>query len=132
MTASLLAAVYLQFRGVAIDAVVEWGIFQYFTQHEPGDDTTRREITLQIQRTVADMDHLRVLTFFRYMLEGDHLEAFYTEVYRLVIDRINTAERVSYFADVIQPLPPGDPEEDAITPTEPDEDSSSAHSTMLE
>ena len=125
-------AVYLQFRGVAIVAVVEWGIFQYFSQHVPGDDASRREVMLQIQQTVADMDHLRVLTFFRFMLEGEHLEAFYTNVYQLVLDRINTAERVAYFADVIQPLPPGDPEEDAITPTEPDEDSSSAHSTMLE
>ena len=120
-------AVYLQFRGVTIDAVVEWGIYQYFSQHVPGDDASRQEVTLQIQQTVEDMDHLRVLTFFRFMLEGEHMEAFYTNVYQLVLDRINTAERVAYFADVIQPLPPGDAAEDAITPTELDEDSSSTH-----
>ena len=121
-------AVYLQFRGVAIAAVVEWGIYQYFLQHVPGDDASRREITQQIQQTVHDMDHLRVITFFRFMLEGEHLEAFYTNVYQLVLDRINTDERVAYFADVIHQLPPGDAAEDADTPTEIDEDSSSAHS----
>ena len=122
-------AVYLQFRGVTIAAVVEWGIFYYLEQHEQEYDLFRREITQQIQTTVADMDHLRVLAFFRHMLDGEHLEAFYTAVYQLVIDRLNTATRVSYFADVIHPLPTY-AEEDAHTPTEPDNDSSSEQSSV--
>ena len=121
-------AVYLQFRGVTITAVVEWGIFYYLEQHEPEYDLFRREITQQIQTTVATMDHLGVLAFFRHMLEGEHLEAFYTAVYQLVIDRINTAARVSYFADVLHPLPVS-AEEDAHTPTEPDTESTSEHSS---
>ena len=121
-------AVYLQFRGVALTAVVEWGVFYYLEQHEPEYDLFRREITQQIQSTVATMDHLGVLTFFRFMLEGVHLEAFYTAVYQLVIDRIRSAERVSYFADVLHPLPVS-AGEDALTPTEPDTDSTSEHSS---
>ena len=125
-------AVYLQFRGVTITAVVEWGIFYYLEQHEHEYeyDQFRREITQQIQSTVATMDHLGVLAFFRHMLEGEHLEAFYTAVYQLVIDRINTAARVSYFADVLHPLPVS-AEEDAHTPTEPDPDSTSEHGSAL-
>ena len=116
-------AVYLQFRGVDLAAVVEWGIFYYMSQHEHGYDATGRELTQQIHSTVADMDHFGVLVFFRSMLEHEHLEAFYQAVYQLVLDRINTAARVSFFADVIHPLPHEAHEEDAITPTEPDADS---------
>ena len=123
-------AVYLQFRGVTIAAVVEWGIFYYLEQHVPEYDQYRREITQQIQATVATMDHLGVLAFFRHMLDEEHLESFYTAVYQLVIDRINTAERVSYFADVLHPLPVSDAE-DAHTPTEPDPDSTSEQSSVL-
>ena len=117
-------AVYLQFRGVDLAAVVEWGIYYYMSQHEHGYDETRRELTQQIHTTVADMDHFGVLVFFRSMLEHEHLEAFYQAVYQLVLDRINTAVRVSFFADVIHPLPHEAHDEDAITPTEPDADSS--------
>ena len=121
-------AVYLQFRGVTMAAVVEWGIFYYLEQHAPAYDQYRREITQQTQATVATMDHLGVLAFFRHMLDEEHLESFYTAVYQLVIDRINTAERVSYFADVLHPLPVSDAE-DAHTPTEPDPDSTSEQSS---
>ena len=122
-------AVYLQFRGVALPAVVEWGVFYYLEQHEPEYDLFRREITQQIQSTVAAMDYLGVLTFFRFMLEGEYLEAFYTAVYQLVIDRIRSAERVSYFADVLHPLPVS-AEDDALTPTEPDTDSTSEQGSV--
>ena len=121
-------AVYIQFRGVALPAVVEWGIFYYLEQHAPEYDLYRREITQQLQTTVASMDHLDILTFFRHMLDGEYLESFYAAVYQLVIDRINTAERVSYFADVLHMLPVSDAE-DAHTPTEPDPDSNSERSS---
>ena len=119
-------AVYLHFRGVPLSGVVDWGTFFYFEQHEYEYEAQRQEVAEQLQTTLADMDYFGVLAFFRHMLEGDLLESFYTEVYRLVLARLRSAERVSFFADVIRPLPTdmAEADDDAVTPTELDEDSS--------
>ena len=119
-------AVYLHFRGVPLSGVVDWGTFFYFEQHEYEYAAQRQEVAEQLQTTLADMDYFGVLAFFRHMLEGALLESFYTEVYRLVLARLRSAERVSFFADVIRPLPTdmAEADDDAVTPTELDEDSS--------
>eukprot|EP00439_Symbiodinium_sp_Y106_P005996 s9548_g1.t1 len=98
-------AVYLHFRGVPLSGVVDLGTFFYFEQHEYEYEEQRQEVAQQLQTTLADMDYFGVLAFFRHMLEGALLESFYTEVYRLVLARLRSAERVSFFADVIRPLP---------------------------
>ena len=119
-------AVYLQYRGVGTVEVIARGVYFYFVQHEYECETQRREVTQQLHETLADEDTFGALVFFRFMLEGDCRESFYSEIYRLVIDRIRMADRVTFFADVMRSYPSGDADEDACTPTELDTDGSSA------
>ena len=119
-------AVYLQYRGVGTVEVIARGVYFYFVQHEYECETQRREVTQQLHETLADEDTFGALVFFRLMLEGDGRESFYSEIYRLVLDRIRMADRVTFFADVMRSHPSGDADEDACTPTEIDADGSSA------
>ena len=119
-------AVYLQYRGVGPVEVIARGVYFYFVQHEYECETQRSEVTQQLHETLADEDTFGALVFFRFMLEGDCRESFYSEIYRLVLDRIRGADRVTFFADVMRTYPGGDADEDACTLTELDTDDSAA------
>ena len=120
-----LLAVYLHFRGVPLSGLTG------------AHSSTLNNMNMSTQRSARKwLSSCRprwqtwiiseCLPFFRHMLEGALLESFYTEVYRLVLARLRSAERVSFFADVIRPLPTdmAEADDDAVTPTELDEDSS--------
>ncbi|CAE7384742.1 unnamed protein product [Symbiodinium sp. CCMP2592] len=95
-------ALYLQFRGISFDVVMDWGTFFYLRQYEYDDEAQSREITQHLHDELASENIHEALCFFRYMLEGQDKEQFYVEIYKQVIYRIRSHPRPPFFADALR------------------------------
>ncbi|CAE7196387.1 unnamed protein product [Symbiodinium sp. CCMP2592] len=95
-------ALYLQFRGISFDVVMDWGTFFYLRQYEYDDEAQCKEITQHLHDELASKNIHEALCFFRYMLEGQDKEQFYVEIYKQVIYRIRSHPRPPFFADALR------------------------------
>ena len=95
-------ALYLQFRRVSYDTVMDWGTFFYFQQHPCECDAQRRELQQQLHSEVDGPDIFRALRLFRYLLEGHIKEDFYQGLYTQVLCQIRSHPRPPYFADALR------------------------------
>ncbi|CAE7808412.1 unnamed protein product [Symbiodinium sp. CCMP2592] len=95
-------ALYLQFRGISFDFVMDWGTFFYLRQYDYEGDAQCREIMQHLHSELGSRDTFAALRFFRYMLEGSYREKFYMELYKHVILRIQSNPRPQFFADALR------------------------------
>ena len=49
-------ALYLQFRGVSFDTVMDWGVYFYLEQHQHDSDDQRRELLHQLHAMLGNRD----------------------------------------------------------------------------
>eukprot|EP00439_Symbiodinium_sp_Y106_P074449 s3080_g14.t1 len=97
-------ALYLQFRGVSFDTVMDWGVYFYLEQHQHDSDDQRRELLHQLHAMLGKRDIFDALCFYRYMLEGQVRDEFYAELYNQIASRIQHHPRPAFFADALRAL----------------------------
>ena len=97
-------ALYLQFRGVSFDTVMDWGVYFYLEQHQHDSDDQRRELLQQLHAMLGTRDIFDALCFYRYMLEGQVRDEFYAELYNQIASRIQHHPRPAFFADALRAL----------------------------
>ena len=116
-------ALYLQFRGVSFDTVMDWGVYFYLEQHQHDSDDQRRELLQQLHAMLGTRDIFDALCFYRYMLEGQVRDEFYAELYNQIASRIQHHPRPAFFADALRALSQqrddADDTDDACSDTKP-------------